>query len=87
MTLFGKDRLLTGISSVAFLPVNDDLYFVFADGNGNLHVSQYNPEGKAHEVSLLTRNRAYFDEWTFSYSQSFFARCRCYLFNAYPAMQ
>lgn len=46
MTLFGKDPEYLEVVAADFLPDGRKLYFLVADGDCNIHVLQYDPEGK-----------------------------------------
>lgn len=63
VTLFGKDMDELDVVAADFLPDGKRLYMLVADGDSNLHVLQYDPEGKDwrfasdnEEKSSLTRN-------------------------------
>lgn len=46
MTLFGKDPEYLEVVTADFLPDGKKLYILVADSDCNLHVLQYDPEGK-----------------------------------------
>lgn len=46
MTLFGKDLDELEVVAADFLPDGKKLYILVADSDCNLHVLQYDPEGK-----------------------------------------
>lgn len=46
MTLFGKDPEYMEVVAADFLPEGSKLYILVADSDCNLHVLQYDPEGK-----------------------------------------
>jgi cleavage and polyadenylation specificity factor subunit 1 len=46
MTLFGKDPEYLEVVTADFLPDGSKLYLLVADSDCNLHVLQYDPEGK-----------------------------------------
>ena len=45
MTLFGKDMNELEVVAADFLPDGRKLYILVSDGDCNLHVLQYDPEG------------------------------------------
>lgn len=46
MTLFGKDSDGLEVMAAEFLPDGKQLDILVADGDCNIHVLQYDPEGK-----------------------------------------
>lgn len=46
MSLFGKDPDYLEVAAADFLPEGDKLFIMVADTDCNLHVLQYDPEGK-----------------------------------------
>jgi cleavage and polyadenylation specificity factor subunit 1 len=46
MTLFGKDGDGLEVMAAEFLPDGKQLNILAADGDSNIHVLQYDPEGK-----------------------------------------
>ena len=46
MTLFGKDPEYMEVVAADFLPEGSKLYILVADSDCNLHVLQYDPEGR-----------------------------------------
>lgn len=46
MALFGKDPNYLEVVAADFLPDREKLYILVADSDCNLHVLQYDPEGK-----------------------------------------
>ena len=44
MTLFGKDIQKLEVAAADFLPDEEQLFFVVADADSNLHIMQYDPE-------------------------------------------
>ena len=46
MTLFGKDSAGLEVMAAEFLPDEKQLDILVADGDCNIHVLQYDPEGK-----------------------------------------
>lgn len=46
MSLFGKDTDYLEVVAADFLPEGDKLYILVSDSDCNLHVLQYDPEGK-----------------------------------------
>lgn len=46
MSLFGKDPEYLEVVAADFLPEGDKLFILVADSDCNLHVLQYDPEGK-----------------------------------------
>lgn len=46
MNLFGKDPEYLEVVAADFLPEGDKLFILVADSDCNLHVLQYDPEGK-----------------------------------------
>lgn len=48
MSLFGKDPEYMEIVAADFLPEGSKLFILIADTDCNLHVLQYDPEGKPH---------------------------------------
>jgi len=53
MTLFGKDTDYLEVVAADFLPDGKRLYILVADGDCNLHVLQYDPEGKMQMACVL----------------------------------
>jgi cleavage and polyadenylation specificity factor subunit 1 len=53
MTLFGKDMDELEVVAADFLPDDRRLYILVCDSNCNLHVLQYDPEGRC-ETELQT---------------------------------
>ncbi|RPA99318.1 hypothetical protein L873DRAFT_1684282 [Choiromyces venosus 120613-1] len=51
MTLFGKDTQKLEVISAEFLPDGNQLYFVVADAESNIHILQYDPE-RTYTISL-----------------------------------
>ena len=47
--MLGKDVDDMEVMAADFLPIDRQLYIVSADGNGDLHVFQYDPESKSFE--------------------------------------
>lgn len=54
MTLFGKDLDELEVVTADFLPDGKKLYILVADSDCNLHVLQYDPEGKADDSTLMS---------------------------------
>jgi len=52
MTLFGKDIQQLEVMAADFLPDQDQLYFVIADADSNIHVLQYDPESMIYSTSI-----------------------------------
>ena len=44
MMLFGKSTTTLEVVAADFLPDGEQLYIVVGDGDGNLHVLQFDPE-------------------------------------------
>lgn len=44
MTLFGKDTQKLEVVAAEFMPDGNQLYFVVADADSNIHIMQYDPE-------------------------------------------
>lgn len=57
MTLFGKDMDELEVVAADFLPDGKKLYIIVCDGDCNLHVLQYDPEGKCHVPVLRFKER------------------------------
>lgn len=53
MTLFGKDADYLEVVAAEFLPDANKLYILVSDSDCNLHVLQYDPEGKSEKISSL----------------------------------
>jgi cleavage and polyadenylation specificity factor subunit 1 len=58
MTLFGKDMDELDVVTADFLPDGKRLYILVADGDSNLHVLQYDPEGKGWRFNCDNTKRA-----------------------------
>lgn len=52
MALFGKDPEYLEVVAADFLPDGSKLYILVADSDCNLHVLQYDPEGKLRLMRL-----------------------------------
>lgn len=59
MTLFGKDTAYLEVVAADFLPDGNKLYILVADSECNLHVLQYDPEGKPEKTSDLENLQAH----------------------------
>lgn len=62
MTLFGKDPEYLEVVTADFLPDGKKLYILVADSDCNLHVLQYDPEGKYIVACPILYDR---DVWSF----------------------
>lgn len=49
MSLFAKDLEYREVMAAEFLPDGNRLFILFADSDCNLHVLQYDPEGRPLE--------------------------------------
>jgi cleavage and polyadenylation specificity factor subunit 1 len=47
MTLFGKDTQKLEVVAAEFMPDGNQLHFVVADADSNIHIMQYDPERMA----------------------------------------
>ena len=54
MNLFAKDLDYREVMAADFLPDGNRLFILFADSDCNLHVLQYDPEGKLGELTQLS---------------------------------
>lgn len=54
MSLFSKDTDYIEVVAADFLPEGSKLYILVADSDCNLHVLQYDPEGKQTGRSAFT---------------------------------
>jgi cleavage and polyadenylation specificity factor subunit 1 len=61
LQLFGRDQLGLEVVAAEFLPNGKNLYIIAADGDGDLHVMQFDPESPESErgTKLLHRSTFY----------------------------
>jgi cleavage and polyadenylation specificity factor subunit 1 len=61
LQLFGRDQLGLEVIAAEFLPDGKNLYIIAADGDGDLHVMQFDPESPESErgTKLLHRSTFY----------------------------
>lgn len=61
MSLFSKDPEYLEVVAADFLPEGDKLFILVADSDCNLHVLQYDPEGKLFpphlSITILIRHQ------------------------------
>lgn len=71
MTLFGKDIQQLQVMAADFLPDQDQLYFVIADADSNIHVLQYDPESMSNQYfPYLTKFKSFTNKPASSSSSS-----------------
>ena len=58
MSLFGKDPDYLEIAAADFLPEGNQLFILVADTDCNLHILQYDPEGKSCLASSINTNKS-----------------------------
>lgn len=54
MSLFSKDTDYIEVVAADFLPEGSKLYMLVADSDCNLHVLQYDPEGKQAPIPSIS---------------------------------
>lgn len=60
LTILGKSRTQMEVLAAEFLPFNEGLYIVIADGDGKLHCLQYDPENPKTQQGQKLLNRGAF---------------------------
>ena len=65
MQLFGKDQLDLEIMAADFLPADNQLFIIAADGDGDLHVMQFDPEHPKSERGTKLLHRSTFHSGSF----------------------
>ena len=65
MQLFGRDQTSLDVIAAEFLPDDKQLFIVAADGDGTLHVLQYDPENPKSERGTKLLHRSTFHSGAF----------------------
>ena len=65
MQLFGRDQINLDAIAAEFLPDGKQLFIIAADGDGTLHVLQYDPENPKSERGTKLLHRSTFHSGAF----------------------
>jgi cleavage and polyadenylation specificity factor subunit 1 len=65
MQLFGRDQMNLDVMAAEFLPQGKQLFIIAADGDGTLHVLQYDPENPKSERGTKLLHRSTFHSGAF----------------------
>lgn len=65
MQLFGRDQINLDVITAEFLPDGKQLFIIAADGDGTLHVLQYDPENPKSERGTKLLHRSTFHSGAF----------------------
>ena len=65
MQLFGRDQVNLDVVAAEFLPNSKQLFIIAADGDGTLHVLQYDPENPKSERGTKLLHRSTFHSGAF----------------------
>jgi cleavage and polyadenylation specificity factor subunit 1 len=65
MQLFGRDQINLDVIAAEFLPDGKQLFIIAADGDGTLHVLQYDPENPKSERGTKLLHRSTFHSGAF----------------------
>jgi cleavage and polyadenylation specificity factor subunit 1 len=65
LQLFGRDQVGLEVMAAEFLPDGKNLYIIAADGDGDLHVMQFDPESPESERGTKMLHRSTFNSGSF----------------------
>ena len=74
MQLFGRDQTNLEVMAAEFLPDDKQLFIIAADGDGTLHVMQYDPENPKSERGTKLLHRSTFHSGAFATTMTLLPR-------------